>query len=93
MSRMASGSAVRPSASRIMASLPSISGTVSRRTSYRWRRDRIAGGKPDGSVEANMNRTKGGGSSSDFSSAFHASLVIWCASSRMYTFRRRSEGG
>ncbi len=43
----------------------------------------MAAGKPDGSVEANMNVTKSGGSSSDFSRAFQASLVIWCASSRM----------
>ena len=43
----------------------------------------MAGGKPDGSVEANMNATNGGGSSSDLSSAFQASRVIWCASSRM----------
>ena len=73
----------RPSAARIRRSLPSISGTVSRRTSNRWRRDRIAGGKPDGSVEANMKTTKSGGSSSDLRSAFQASFVIWCASSRM----------
>ena len=58
-------------------------GTVRRRTSYRWRRDRIAGGNSDGSVEANMKVTKSGGSSSDLRSAFQASLVIWWASSRM----------
>ena len=43
----------------------------------------MAGGKPDGSVEANMKMTKSGGSSSDLRSAFQASWVIWCASSRM----------
>ena len=68
---------------RMRRSLPSISGTVRRRTSKRWSRDRIAGGKPDGSVEANMKITKSGGSSSDLRSAFQASRVIWCASSRM----------
>ena len=43
----------------------------------------IAGGKSCGWVEANMNVTKSGGSSSDFRSAFQASFVIWWASSRM----------
>ena len=43
----------------------------------------MAGGKPDGSVEANMKITKSGGSSSDFRRAFQASFVIWWASSRM----------
>ena len=47
----------------------------------------------DGSVEANMNMTKSGGSSSDFRSAFQASRVIWWASSRMYPLRRRWPGG
>jgi hypothetical protein len=72
----AAGSIVRPSASRIFVSLPSISGTVRRRTSYRCRRDRMAGGNPDGSVDANMNITNSGGSSIDLRSAFHASRVI-----------------
>ena len=79
----ASGSACRPSAARIRSSLPLISSTVSRRTSNRWRRDRIAGGKSCGWVEANMNVTNSGGSSSDLRSAFQASRVIWWASSRM----------
>jgi hypothetical protein len=48
----------------------------------------MAGGKSDGSVEANMKMTKSGGSSIDLRSAFQASFVIWCASSRMYTLRR-----
>src|SRR3712207_1266530 len=34
-----------------------------------------------------MKTTESGGSSSDLRSAFQASLVIWCASSRMYNFR------
>ncbi len=44
MRRTASGEAVRPSASRILRSLPSISSVVRRRTSNRWRREMIAGG-------------------------------------------------
>ena len=40
-------------------------------------------GSPAGWVDANMNVTKSGGSSSDLRSAFQASFVIWCASSRM----------
>ena len=83
MSSTASGSTSRPSAARIISSLPLISGTVSRRTSNRWSRDRIAGGNSCGWVEANMNVTNSGGSSSDLRSAFQASRVIWCASSRM----------
>ena len=67
------GVAARPSASRIRRSLPSISSVVRRRTSKRWRRDRIAGGNSWGWVEANMKTTKSGGSSSDFRSAFQAS--------------------
>jgi hypothetical protein len=67
----------------IRSSLPLISGTVSRRTSNRWSRDRIAGGNSCGCVLANMKVTKSGGSSSDLRSAFQASFVIWCASSRM----------
>ena len=82
-SAIASGSASRPSAAMIRSSLPLISGTESRRTSNRWSRDRIAGGNSWGWVLANMNVTKSGGSSSDLRSAFQASFVIWCASSRM----------
>ena len=58
-------------------------GDVSRRTSNRWSRDRIAGGNSCGWVIANMKVTNSGGSSSDLRSAFQASRVIWCASSRM----------
>ena len=43
----------------------------------------MAGGNSWGCVDANMNATKSGGSSSDLSSAFQASWVIWWASSRM----------
>jgi hypothetical protein len=79
----ASGDASWPSASRIRCSLPSIWVVVSRLTSKRWRRDRIAGGNSWGCVEANMKTTNSGVSSSDFRSAFQASFVIWWASSRM----------
>ncbi len=47
-----------------------------RRTSKRCSRDRIAGGKSCGWVEANMKTTKSGGSSSDLRRAFQASFVI-----------------
>ena len=43
----------------------------------------MAAGKPDGSVDANMKLTNGGGSSIDLRRAFQASFVIWWASSRM----------
>jgi hypothetical protein len=74
---------LRPSAARIRPSLPSISahGQATDVEPLEARQD--GGGKPDGSVEANMKTTKSGGSSSDFSRAFQASRVIWCASSRM----------
>ncbi len=73
---IASGSAARPSASRIIRIFPAISGTVRRRRSNRWRRDRMAAGNPAGSVEANMKLTNSGGSSSVLSRAPQASLVI-----------------
>ena len=91
--RTASGSTSRSSAARIRSSLPPISAIVRRRMSNRWSRERMAGGKPCGCVDANMKATKSGGSSSDLSRAFQAGAVIWCASSRMYTFRRSSAGG
>ena len=53
---IASGSASRPSAARIRSSLPLISGTVSRRTSNRWSRDRIAGGNSCGWVRREHER-------------------------------------
>ena len=83
ISSTASGSASRPSDGEDPLELAGDLRHGQRRTSNRWRRDRIAGGKSCGCVDANMKTTKSGGSSSDLRSAFQASFVIWWASSRM----------
>ena len=57
-----------------------------RRKSKRWSRDKIGAAVFAifcGSVVANTNTTRGGGSSRIFRSAFHASRVSMCASSTM----------
>jgi hypothetical protein len=60
---IASGSAVRPSAARIVRSLPPISVDGQRRKSKRWTRDTTAGLIWVLSVVQKMNTTWSGGSS------------------------------
>ena len=50
-----------------------------------WQREAMVDGILWDSVVHRMNTTHSGGSSSVFSSALKASLVIWCASSTMKT--------
>ena len=90
--RKASGSASRPSASRICASLPAISSSLRRRKRKCWVRERIVAGMRSGSVVAKMKITCSGGSSSVLSRALKALFDIMCASSRMMTFFGLSSG-
>ena len=62
------------------------------RKSYCWQRERIVSGILWYSVVAKMNFTRGGGSSSVFSSALKAAPEIWCTSSMIQTLKRSRAG-
>ena len=92
ISARTASSTCMPSASAMRRSLRAMSSGVMRRKSKRWQRDRTVSMTLFGSVVAKMNSTCGGGSSSVFSSAFHACLLSMCASSTMKTLRSERVG-
>ena len=72
-----------PSAAAIRRSTMRISSTDGRANANAWQRPLIVSSSLCGSVVQSTNTTWSGGSSSVFSSAFDASVVSECASSRM----------
>ena len=87
----AAGSAIRPSASRIRPSLPSMSGSGRGRKSKRWTREITAGRIWLLSVVQKMKRTCGGGSSSVLRRTSQPWVIRW-TSSTMKTLVGRSAG-
>ncbi len=89
MSASASGSTLRPSATRMRRSLPSMSALASGRKVKRCRRETTAGRIWLGSVVQKMKSTPSGGSSRVLRRTSQPSLMRW-TSSMMKTLRRRS---
>ena len=81
----ASGSAVMPSCAQIHSMRRSNSSKSTLRKENCWQREAIVVGILWDSVVHRMNTTHSGGSSSVFSKALKASLVIWWASSTIKT--------